>query len=293
MVRPACALLLLAGCPGDADIAFTLDFAAFVGDTPAACGTALALGTANTAGELADARVFLSNLSLQNEAGDWVSVALDDNDWQGSGIALLDFEDGTGLCADSGTSQMNTQITGTVADDVYTAVRFDVGVPFESNHLDSATAPAPLNAPGMFWAWQAGYKFVRVDFAVPSADPTRWNVHIGSMECASDAPTVGPDAACGRPSLATITLDGGLDGPIALDLGALVSTVDVAANTAETPPGCMSSPMEPADCAPAFAALGLSFDSGTCDGDCDGQQLFSASPIRTTRASEQRENPEE
>jgi uncharacterized repeat protein (TIGR04052 family) len=274
MTRAALALLALAACDGETTLAVTLDFDAFVGDVPAACGTAVTIGTEATAAELADARLFLSNVELRNADGAWIPVALDDTLWQTDGIALLDFEDGTALCADSGTAETNTQLTGTVADGTYSAVRFDVGLPFEDNHLDSATAPPPLNAPGMFWVWQTGYKFLRVDFAVTSPTPARWNTHIGSTQCLSDAPSVGPENPCARPGLATITLESGPDAPIRLDLEQLVQTVDVAVNTAETPPGCMSSPMEPSDCSAAFDALGLSFDSAACADGCADQTLF-------------------
>ena len=61
---------------------------------------------------------------------------------------------------------------------------------------------------------------------------------------------------------------------MSIDLAALVSEADITTNSAETPPGCMSSPMEPDDCTPVFGALGLDFANGTCVGDCDGQSVF-------------------
>ncbi|MEM6930305.1 MAG: MbnP family copper-binding protein, partial [Myxococcota bacterium] len=173
------ALLLLACDPATDDpapdevepLSVDLAFAARVGGAPAACGVEATLGTSDTTGALADARLFLSTIQLRDaDSGDWVDIELSESIWQQPGLALLDFEDGTGACADSGTSETNSTITGTVPDATYDAVRFDVGVPFESNHLDSAQAPAPLNAPGMFWAWQSGYKFVRVDWAVTGGE---------------------------------------------------------------------------------------------------------------------------
>jgi len=252
-----------------------LSFDATVGDAPAACGTNYTVGSANNAVQLADARLMLSNIQLRNTDGGWEDLALDDSDWQHEGIALLDFEDGTASCADSGTSQLNDQIIGQIGHGTHDAVRFDVGVPFALNHLDSATAPAPLNAPGMFWAWQSGYKFLRVDFAVAGDTPSRWNVHIGSTGCVSDAPTSAPEDPCTRPARATIELDLPPTGELAIDLAQLVSAVDLSANSAETPPGCMSAPTEPADCSGTFGSLGMSFDTGTCENNCDGQTLFS------------------
>lgn len=271
------AFALLAACGGGEDLV-TLNFVAQVGGETAACGVDLAAGTGTDAVQLADARFLLSDLEARNTDGEWEAIELDVTDWQNSSTALLDFEDGSGACADSGTSDLNTQITGLIAAGEYDTLRFTVGVPFADNHLDSATAPAPLNAPGMFWAWQSGYKFVRVDFAVQSETPSRWNVHVGSTGCISDGSTQAPTEECGKPNRSTVTVeDIALDGgTVNIDLGALVSGLDLAANTAETPPGCMSSPGEPADCGPAFGSLGLSFESGACVDDCDGQRLFSA-----------------
>ena len=257
---------------------FTLAFDARVGGETAACGVALTgLGESGATGELADARLYLSAIQLRNTDGDWVDVDLDDSDWQGNGVALLDFEDGTAGCADSGTSETNAEITGTHPHGTYDALRFDVGIPFELNHLDSATADPPLNAPGMFWAWQSGYKYLRVDWIVDGGDIPRWNVHIGAGGCESAAPTDAPTEECDRPNISTVTLEG-FDVPsstVVIDLGALVAEADVALDTVDSPPGCMSSPVEPDECDPVFESLGLDFALGSCIDGCVDQAMFS------------------
>jgi len=274
----------LAGCAGgDADtdpatptgptgptMAVSLPFDATVDGTPAACATGYDLE--GVTAELADARLFLSELELRVD-GEWQRLWLDDNDWQNDAVALLDFEDGTAACADSGTAETNDTVTGEVAEgDAIDAVRFVVGVPFENNHLDSATAPAPQNTPGMFWAWQSGYKFLRVDWAVDGAD--RWNIHLGATGCVSDAPTQAPASECGAPNRATIELPFADGTPIEIDLAALVDGADLTTSVVDSPPGCMSSPVEPDDCAPVFANLGLDFTTGTCATDCTDQGVF-------------------
>jgi uncharacterized repeat protein (TIGR04052 family) len=250
-------------------VAVQIAFDAVVGDAPAACGAGYIVGVGGEEAELADARLFVSSVELRVDGG-WVPLTLDESAWQHEGVVLLDFEDGTAACADSGTPELNAQITGQVASGVIDGVRFDIGVPFALNHQDSAMAPAPLNSPGMFWTWQGGYKFVRVDWAVDGAD--RWNIHVGSTGCVSAAPTVAPAEACTQPNLSRVTLD--VDptvGPLTLDLGALVEGADLVANTLDTPPGCMSSPTEPDDCGPVFDALGLDFATGACTADCADQ----------------------
>jgi uncharacterized repeat protein (TIGR04052 family) len=257
--------------------AVMLHFDATVGDQVAACGvTYRAVGGANASVKLADARLYVSALEARAADGTWTPITLDESAWQSQGVALLDFEDGSDACADSGTPEKNNVITGTLPEGSYDALRFDVGVPFALNH-NNLGVPAPLSVPGMFWTWQGGFKFARVDWVPLGGDVARWNVHIGSTECASDAATTPPDAPCGRRNAATITLSTtNLDhGGIHLDLGALLTDVNTNQNTPNSPPGCMSSPGEPNDCAPTFGALGLSFETGACVDGCQGQRVFS------------------
>jgi hypothetical protein len=52
----------------------------------------------------------------------------------------------------------------------YRGIRFTVGVPFDENHRDPATQTAPLGTEsGMFWSWNSGYIFHRVEAKVDSA----------------------------------------------------------------------------------------------------------------------------
>jgi len=275
------ALGLLVACAGGDDGGVTgtddpgstqhvmIAFDAVVGGEPAACGTAYTVGGVTF--ELADARLFVSSVEVRVD-GAWEALSLTESDWQHEGVALLDFEDGSAACADSGTADLNSMVMGDVVKGSIDGLRFEVGVPFDLNHIDSATAPAPLNAPGMFWTWQGGYKFLRVDYLVEGAE--RWNVHVGSTGCVSDAPVAPPEAECGAPNRAVVELDIDPSAGVTIDLGALIDGADVATNVVDTPPGCMSSPMEAEDCAPVFANLGLDFSTGTCASDCSDQGVF-------------------
>ena len=281
MHRAALLLLALSAC-GDGPSEHTVDlsFAARIGDQPASCGPTYTLGVDGTEAQLADARLFVSDIALRDAGGSWHEVTLDeDGVWQSGGVVLLDFEDGSAACADSGTPETNDRVIGTLPAGTYEAVRFTVGVPFERNHVENTSAPAPLNAPGMFWTWQGGYKFVRVDLMLGGDEPSRWNTHVGSTGCVSDSAVSAPSEPCGKPNRATIELEGiGPDSTIDLDLGALFADTDLLADTLDTPPGCMSMPMEPADCEHSFATLGLDFGSGVCSGDCSDQTLFGVLP---------------
>ena len=63
----------------------------------------------------------------------------------------------------------------------YRGVRFSIGVPYDQNHLDAATQASPLGtASGMFWGWNYGYIFNRIEGKVDSAGVAKgFAYHIG------------------------------------------------------------------------------------------------------------------
>lgn len=255
----------------------TLNFSALVDGKDANCNTDYIVGTKNTMAKLADARIFVSEVELKNGDGDWIALSLIDDDWQHENLALLDFEDGTGACKDSGTGETNKTLTGKLAPGEYTDVRFLLGVPFELNHIDNATAPAPLNTPGMFWVWQGGYKFVRVDWLVTGGVLPRFNTHLGSTGCDSPGKTTPPEERCKKPNMAKLELPIlSLENiKIVFDLKTMVAKTDLSTNIMESPPGCMSSPMEGGDCKEIYNTLGLNFAGGSCEDNCSTQTAFS------------------
>lgn len=259
------------------DIAVDLVFNATVAGEAVACDTMYSeLGDSGASGMLADARFFVSVLEARNADGQWVAIDLDqDTVWQHENVALIDFETGVGSCSATGTTETNDRVTGTLPSGEYSALRFQLGIPFELNHLDDASAPAPLNSPGMFWYWQDGYKFVRIDW-MPS-EGQRWNVHLGSRMCENgtglqtDAPS-----SCSRSNRATITLenfDAATDA-VDVDFAELVAGEEITTNLPDSPPGCMSDPPETGDCDSVFSSLGLDFATGACTDGCDGQTVF-------------------
>ena len=270
------AVLLSCGDDDNDDIAVAASFSASVAGQPVSCASMYTgLGTSSASARLADARLFVSQVELRNDAGTWVPLQLDENAWQSSGVALLDFEDGSGSCDGSGTAGTNAQVSGIAPNDAYDGIRFRVGVPFALNHNDSASAPAPFNVPGMFWNWQGGYKFLRVDWMVEGGAIPRWNVHIGSTGCTSASAANPPTEECGRPNAATVELTNidPTSTPVDLDLAALVAQSDVTIDSGGAT-GCQSRPDEPGDCTDVFSTLGLSFATGACEAGCTGQTVF-------------------
>lgn len=250
--------------PGTQEV--ELSFQAMVGDQAFVCGDSYDnLGANDTTIVLSDFRFYIQEIELKNAAGAWVPIELDESRWQSGGVALLDFED----CAPMGNTDLNDLVTGSVPVGDYDGLRFKMGVPFELNHLNHTTAESPLNITALFWNWQGGYKFLRVDSGQFS--PEDWRMHLGSTGCEGD-PMVGGVTSCANGNRPEIELDSfdPASSTVVADYARLVEgaalDVDEAADA-----GCMSKPAD-TDCAPLFENLGLSF-AGSTPGP---QQFFSA-----------------
>lgn len=239
-------------------------FAAKVGAMPFACGqTYPGLGSANSTWNPLDFRLYVHDVRLLDAIGNEVPVTLEqDGTWQHEGVALLDFEDRTGLCS-NGTAPTNLTVRGSVSRvSTWTGLRFRVGVPFALNHADIASKPSPLNLTGLWWNWQGGHKFLRIDGRTQDATGTvlvqGWNIHLGSTGC--DGSSSGGVTRCMNPNRPEVTLmnfDPATNTVVA-DLARLVSGTDLSRSNAD--PGCMSTPGD-SDCASLFPALGLPFGS--------------------------------
>ncbi len=252
----------------------TLHFAAMVGSRPATCGLVYrGIGADGATISITDFRFFVSNIRLINAAGEEVPVELaQDGQWQYANVALLDFEDATSGCSEAGTPEMHDKVTGSVPEGAYTGVVFDLGVPFELNHLDTSAAPAPLNVPAMWWNWQFGYKFVRIDLLTPDGQTPAWFIHLGSTGCQAADSSTPPEAPCSNPNITTVRMDGfnPLENFIVADLAALVAGVNLNESTPQ-PPGCMSG-LEDPDCGGLFTGFGLELATGLMV--ADGTQNF-------------------
>jgi len=260
----------LDGC-ADRDIELT--FAAVVGGEAFQCGgTYEGIGTSNATLRVTDFRFYVSNVRLLTPSGDEVPLALDQETiWQREDVALLDFEDGSSGCS-FGNALMNNIVRGTAPSGIYTGVRFDLGIPFDLNHGNAETETEPLNVTPMFWSWQGGYKFLRVDgFAGPIENAINYNLHLGSTGCASAAPPIPPTQPCANPNRPEITLSGfnPATSVIVADLATVLADSNVEENQAESAPGCQSQPFD-TDCTGVFSNLGLPFG----DQPAGAQQFF-------------------
>lgn len=251
------ALSVLASC-GPAERSIVVALRAEVGGEPFACGgTYEGVGTTGTTLTASDFRFYVHDVRVVTATGE-VPVALtDDGIWQSGGIALIDFESGGSGCS-SGTAPTNATLRGTIPDDTgaITGLRFTVGVPEERNHLDSALQPSPLNLSTLFWSWNDGYKFVRIE-AASTGQPLGFSFHLAATGCTGDARMGTRVCTNGnRPEISLEVPSGALErGAVVADLGDLFSTSDLDTDGGRLP-GCLSDADDP-DCAVMMPAIGI------------------------------------
>ncbi len=273
---PLWAALALAAAPAWGAEPVALRFAAQLDGRPFACGQPPApLGAAATPVQVADFRFYLHDVALIASDGQAVPVSLEETPWQHRGVALLDFEDGTGPCAGAGNRPVNTALRGTAPPGDYVGLRFTLGVPAALNHADATLAPSPLNLTAMFWNWQNGYRFLKLDLAAPDEAPAGhgrggFALHLGATQCAAEAPTQ-PGRDCRSPNRVVVELRG-FDprrAAVVVDPAPVLAGADLSRNTPGTPPGCMSFPGDP-ECRTLLPALGLPYDGAAAG----AQRLF-------------------
>jgi uncharacterized repeat protein (TIGR04052 family) len=244
----ACALTGAAPAPAQH---VTLRFAVTAGEVPVACDARVpGVGSRGSVVVPDDLRFYVSEVRLVRADGGETPLALDDDRaWQSQGVALLSW------CAD-GRADLHDTVAGTVPAGDYRGVRFSLGVPDRLNHADATLAEAPLNVTGMFWSWQDGYKFLRLDmrtFAAANAQPTTWLVHLGSTACSGERAAT-RCARANRPAIALSRFDWRTN-VIVADLQRLLAWTDVTTHQPRAPVGCMMGSDD--DCSGVTAALGL------------------------------------
>jgi uncharacterized repeat protein (TIGR04052 family) len=244
------------------DTAITLDFRGVVDGQPFECGREYAgIGTSKSSFEPLDFRLYLHDFAVITPDGESIPVEpVEDGRWQRDGFVLLDFEDGSAAC-ETGSPGTHTSIDlfDATASEI-AAIAFSIGLPEGDNHLDAATAPAPLNEPGMWWSWRGGYKYVRADIRTASGEP--YYFHLGSTSC-EGTPATG--FACSNANIPRITIEG-MDPEndrIDVDLARLYNGVDIDVvpdYATDFVAGCMAFSGDP-ECPDMFGALGLGFES--------------------------------
>jgi uncharacterized repeat protein (TIGR04052 family) len=208
--------------------------------------------------ELSDLRFFVSELEFLAADGSRTPATLADNGrWQGDAVALVDLENAEESCR-NGTPDTNDAVLTSVPAGDYRGLRFQIGVPFATNHSDPLEASPPLDDTTMHWHWRSGYKFLRAGTRGPEG---RILLHLGSAGCEG---TITDIRGCRYPNRVTVELDQWQPGMrIAVDLRELARAAGASRGDAH----CESGPADPV-CRGLMPALGL--------GDTAGgpQQLF-------------------
>ena len=249
------ALLSLTAC-APPQISVEIPFEARIDGAKAQCEAALD-GLVMT-----DLRFYVAGVMLRRSDGADVPLRMTEHGrWQQADIALIDLEDGSGVC-ENGTPDMNSVIKGQIREGDYVGMSFELSVPFDRNHADPLSASAPLDDTTMHWHWRSGYKFLRA--GVRTEDDGYW-VHLGSAGCEG---TVQDITGCRFPNRVPVNLTDYRPGDtVVAELSFLSAAADLGDGEATD---CASGPADAA-CGPVFAQLGLDHESGTISGH---QQLF-------------------
>ncbi|GGU82620.1 metallo-mystery pair system four-Cys motif protein [Pseudomonas laurentiana] len=250
-------LAWLSGCVGNTPEAaevqpVTIGFSLMAAGRPVHCGTLFGpLGRDQKRVWLKDARVYVQDVALIDDAGRQVPLRLSPSDWQNTQVALLDFEDGTGHCR-GGTPGTNTTVVGTVPAGRYTGLAFTVGVPEALNHTSTELEGPPLDVAAMGWSWQVGRKFAKIEVdpegGVSKADGSKaatWYVHLGSTGCTGN-PVTGQTVSCPRGNRVALRMNGFEPSKqvVTLDLAALFQGSHLSRDEGGAV-GCMSGPGDP------------------------------------------------
>ena len=204
-------------------------------------------------------RFYVSDLRMVDARGEATHVRLTSAPpYQDERTALVSLADG---------ARGNPVVHGTVIRGDYVHMEFLLGIPFERNHGNPLQAEPPLDRPAMFWAWQSGHKFLRLDLG------NAWSFHLGSTGCHSANAVRPPPDECRRPNLARIRLPASVaaDGEVDVDLGALLAAVNPTKDA-----NCMGSYADDDTCRRVLDGLGLDAQTGRCLADCRGQRVFRA-----------------
>jgi uncharacterized repeat protein (TIGR04052 family) len=262
-VLAACSSDSATGPSGPQDV--TINFAAAVGSQAFACGQSYAnLGSTQVTAAATDFMMYVSEVRLLRADGTEVPVTLTQiPQWQLDNVALIDFATGgTGTACPNATPEVNTRVVGTVPAGTYTGLRFQLGLPFEKNHIDQTTATGPLSLSRMFWSWNAGYKAVRLDLITPGF-ANGWFIHLGSTGCTPTGSASTVPTSCAQPNRITLTF-AGFDASrdvVVADVAQLLSGSNLTINQGG-PAGCMSGTTD-LDCPAIFASFGLPFNGGS------------------------------
>lgn len=256
----------------DAGAPVIITFAAKVGDAAFRCGdTYPSVGTPPREMTPVDFRFYVHDVRVVDDAGQETPLALTTGPWQVKDIALLDFENATGACAD-GDTVTNAIVTGHLPSPrPVKGLKFRLGVPQSQNHGDLSSEPPPLDRSSLFWAWRSGHIFfaavgrTRVPVGTgPDTTPYNHYTHLGSVGCMGDPAGGVPISSCAKPNRPEVVLADfdPTTKKVVVDFAAVKEGTDL------TSKGCHA---DGDHCAAAYGHLGIDWSTG---GYTDLQSVF-------------------
>ena len=222
-------------------------------------------------GMVRDLRFYVSDIELLDEAGRAYPLSLrSDQQWQSDRVALIDMIGENNNISIRGELARATLSGAELSGAALSGIRFTVGVPFELNHVNPMTAAAPLNRGDLFWSWQSGYKFLRVDLADAARE---WSFHLGSTGCVSASALRAPESPCAQPNRVKVELRGfdPTREPILVRVDELFTSMHAPESGT-----CTGHYAHDPGCADVYSKTGLRPRDGQCETACSSQRLFSA-----------------
>lgn len=232
-------LMLLLSCQPQ-NHAIDLEFLPVFNGTQLDCHSSLLAG--NQTWQISQLQFYLSSIKVKDANNQWLSAQLIHSENENNEIALVG-----GVCDHS--FNWKVSLSSPLSSKQIKGVQFDLGVPFHLNHQNPLTQKSPLNQSDMFWTWQLGYKFLRLELA---SNNSEWIFHLGSTGCESPAPVRAPKAQCKNPNLSNILLkDYDSSKPIEINLSNLLQGAIL-----EEENNCQSFPGSPL-CEVLFPKVGI------------------------------------
>ncbi|WP_206484966.1 MbnP family copper-binding protein [Thalassotalea sp. G2M2-11] len=186
------------------------------------CSASIALN--GKSWQLGQAQFYLANIEIQNQQGQWQQLPLKVNANQNSTLALVGQH-----CAQHKQAYWQLVFEQGITFNNFQAIRFALGVPFSLNHQNPLTQETPLNVSSMFWVWQTGHKFARIELV---SEQDNWIFHLGSTGCQSPSVMRAPTNGCRYPNLYTFELPINKDDDtLTFDLAKLINGVQITEQT--------------------------------------------------------------
>lgn len=163
------------------------------------CQSAFNANGDNNAWSVEQFQLFLSNIEVTSDQSKWQRLPLAKSAYQNASTVLLGTNCRQQKQQNSAKEYGHWSIDFNDEIDMskITAMRFTLGVPFELNHLNPVKQDSPLNLPSMFWVWQTGHKFLRVEL---TSESDKWLYHLGSTGCKAPSVMRAPASPCRYPN---------------------------------------------------------------------------------------------